>query len=209
MHRLKWLLVCAGALSLAMLAARQVGLRAPDSAALAWLKSLYSAECALPDCWHAIQIGKTTVREAATILQADPDLKVDMLPSRSYKTWVMRTYRQAPPQGVEVGVSGSPDEPIAPNGLWIYLPVDTLRMGEVIAVLGAPEWAWSCGSNGLTYYRIGAMRFMAQSRPDGRLSPHAPMLQIDLSRYPRRYEPVWEGFGYRPQHAEFMQRFCN
>ncbi|MCS6871710.1 MAG: hypothetical protein NZ571_09655, partial [Anaerolineae bacterium] len=108
MRWLKWLFACAAGLSLSLLLARQVGAQTPDSAAVAWLKELYSAACALPECWHGIQIGKTTVREAAALLQADATLRVEVLRSRSYGTWVVRSYRRVPPHGIEVGVSGLP-----------------------------------------------------------------------------------------------------
>jgi hypothetical protein len=208
MQRLSALLLCVALLSLAMLGARGVGLQTPDSAALAWLKSLFASECALPECWHDIQIGKTTVREAAALLQADVTLRVEVLRSRSYGTWVVRSYRQAPPHGVEVGVSGLPDEATASNRLWIHIPLGTLRIGEVIAAFGMPEWAWTCGPGDAAYYRIGAMRFLAQSRPDWRLSPHAPLIQMDISYYARRHQPLWQGFTYRTEHATFAKRFC-
>ncbi|MFQ3536287.1 MAG: hypothetical protein SNJ58_10460 [Aggregatilineales bacterium] len=205
---MKWLWLCVAALSLAMLAARQVGAQAPASAALAWLKSLYSAECALPSCWQGIRIGETTVRQAAELLGADAALRVEVLRSRSYGTWVVRSYRQIPPYGVEVGVSGLPDAPIASNGLWIHLPAETLRIGDVMAAFGAPEWAWMCRAKGLTYYRIGTIRFLVQARSDGRFSPYAPLVKMDVSHYARRHEPLWQGFTYRAQHAEFERRFC-
>jgi hypothetical protein len=207
---LRWSLLSAAILSIAMLMARQVGAQAPDSSALAWLKGLYQGACALPECWQGIQIGQTTVREAAALLQADSTLRVEVLRSRSYGTWVVRSYRQAPPYGIEVGLSGLPDEPTAFHKLWIELPEGALRIGEVIAALGAPEWAWLCGADSPAFYRLGALRFMA--KPDrgahGRLSPYAPLQRIDVSRYARRDEPLWQGFTYRARQTDFAKRFC-
>ena len=88
--------LCTALLASAMLIARHIGAQSPDSVALDWLKSLYSAECALPECWHTIRFGSTTVRQAAALLAEDDALQVEVLRSRSYGTWVVRSYRKTP-----------------------------------------------------------------------------------------------------------------
>ncbi|MCS6872715.1 MAG: hypothetical protein RML95_03215 [Anaerolineae bacterium] len=208
MYRLKWLLVSAAILSIAMLAARQVGAQAPESAAVAWLKSLYTPECALPRCWQGIRVGETTVRQALELLQADGTWQVELLQSPSYGTWVVRSYRQVPPQGIGVGIGGLPDEPIVANQLWIHLPEGTLRIGEVIAALGIPDWAWLCRVGSPAFYRIGEMRFMTQSTRDGRFSPHAHIISMNVSTNTRRDEPPWQGFTHRTRPSVAIQRAC-
>ena len=210
MRQFRWWLLCAAILASAMLAARHVGAQSPDSVALNWLKSLYSAACALPECWHAIRFGSTTVRQAAALLAEDDALQVEVLRSRSYGTWVVRSYRKAPPHGVEVGFSGQPDAPLPVTALWMHLPEGTLRVGELIAAFGAPQWAWLCAPEmqGNAVYRLGVLRFTAPISSDGRLTPHAPLRELEISLYPRRDEPLWQGFTYRARHTAFAQRLC-
>ncbi len=208
MYRLRGLWLCAAALSLAMLAARQVGAQAPASAALAWLKSLYSAECALPSCWQGIRIGETTVRQAAALLQADPAWQVEVFHSLSSGAWVVRSYRTAPPHGIGVGLGGLPDEPVVPNTLWIHLPEQALSIGEVVAALGAPSWAWRCRDGSPAFYRIGEMRFMTQPGAEKRLSPYAHVMSANISTSARHDEPIWQGFTSRRQASSAIQRAC-
>jgi len=210
MRCLQWSLLCAAILVSAMLVARHIGAQSSDSVALSWLKSLYSAECALPECWHAIRFGSTTVRQAATLLAEDDTLQVEVLRSRSYGTWVVRSYRKAPPHGVEVGFSGQPDASLPVTALWMHLPEGTLRVGELIAAFGAPQWAWLCAPEVQRHavYRLGVLRFTAPISGDGRLTPHAPLRELEISLYPRRNEPSWQGFTYRARHTAFAQRLC-
>lgn len=208
MRKLRWLWWCIGALSLAMLAARHVGARAPDSDALVWLKSLYNAECALPECWQGIRVGETTVRQAVALLQADSAWHVESPQQLRNGAWLVRGYRQAPPHGVGVGMGGSPDAPMVASALWLHLPERALRIGEVIAALGIPDWAWRCRVGSPAFYRIGTTRFMAQPSPDGRLSPHAYVISLNLNTNARQDEPLWQGFSGRMPQSVALERAC-
>jgi hypothetical protein len=210
MRQFRWSLLCAAVLAGAILSARHIGAQQPDSVALNWLKSLYNAECALPECWHAVHFGSTTVRQAAALLAEDDTLQVEVLRSRSYGTWVVRSYRKMPPYGVEVGFSGQPDAPLPVTALWMHLPEGTLRVGELIAAFGVPQWAWLCAPEVQrnAVYRLGALRFAAPTSRDGRLTPHAPLRELEISLYPRRDEPLWQGFTYRARQTAFAQRLC-
>jgi hypothetical protein len=203
-------LLCGALLAAGVFTARQLGSRTPDSAALAFIKGLFAPECALPDCWHGIHFSLTTLREAVALLEADSALRVEVLRSRSYGTWVVRSYRQAPPYGLEIGFSGYPDAPLPVTALWMHLPSDVLHVGELIAAFGAPEWAWLCAPdvpmNAL--YRLGGLRFAAPTSRDGRLTPYAPLRELEISLYRRRDEPVWQGFTYRARQTTFAQRLC-
>ena len=92
----------------------------------------------------------------------------------------------------------------------MHLPEGTLRVGELIAAFGAPQWAWLCAPEmqGNAVYRLGVLRFTAPISGDGRLTPHAPLRELEISLYPRRNEPSWQGFTYRARHTAFAQRLC-
>ncbi|PJF34909.1 MAG: hypothetical protein CUN49_13255 [Candidatus Thermofonsia Clade 1 bacterium] len=191
-----------------MFMARQVGAQAPDSSALAWLKGLYQGPCTLPKCWQGIQIGEMSVRQAVDLLQANSAWRVEVFESPYSGAWVVRSYHQAPPYGIGVGFGGAPDTPLVANTLWIHLPEGALRIGEVIAALGAPNWAWQCRVGSPTFYRLGAARFMAQSSYSGRFSPQTYVMSISVSTSPRRDEPPWQGFTYRTGYSAAIQRAC-
>jgi hypothetical protein len=180
----------------------------PDSAAVAWLKSLYAPECALPTCWQGIRIGETTIRQAVVLLQADAAWQVEVLQTLRNGAWVVRSYHRAPPQGVGVGLGGLPDEPIVANGLWIHLPDGTLRIGEVVAALGVPDWAWRCREGSPAFYRLGGIRFMTQLSRENRFSPHAHVISMSVNTNVRRDEPPWQGFTYRTRYSVAVQRAC-
>ncbi|MCE7949263.1 MAG: hypothetical protein DYG88_17730 [Chloroflexi bacterium CFX4] len=203
-------LLCSALLAVSIFTARRFGAQTPDSAALAFIRGLFQPACALPDCWHDIRFSSTTLREAVALLEADPALRVEVLRSRSYGTWVVRSYRQTPPYGLEIGFSGYPDAPLTVTALWMHFPSDVLYVGEVIAAFGAPEWAWLCAPNMPinALYRLGVLRFAAPTSHDGRLTPYAPLRELEISLYMRRDEPVWQGFTYRARQTAFAQRLC-
>ena len=202
--------LCAALLAAGLFTARQVGAQTPDSVALAFIKGLFMPECALPECWHGIRFGFTTLREAAELLEADPTLRVEVLRSRSYGTWVVRSYRQTAPYGVEIGFSGDPDVPLSVTALWMHFPDTALHVGELIAAFGVPQWAWLCapGTPMKALYRLGALRFSAPPSRDGRLTPYAAIHELEVSLYARRDEPTWQGFTFRARETAFAQRLC-
>jgi hypothetical protein len=159
-----------------MLAARQVGTQAPDSAATAWLKSLYSAECALPKCWQGLEIGKTTVREAIEALRKNPSLQVEV--HHFNDNWLVQIYFQISLHQVRVIFSGLPDAPIPPHTLWLYLPEQALTIGEVFAALGTPKQTWKCGTCPVDYYVLNDVQIVTY--PSDRFTPYVSIQSLNV-----------------------------
>ncbi|MCS6872714.1 MAG: hypothetical protein RML95_03210 [Anaerolineae bacterium] len=159
-----------------MLIVRQVGLQAPDSAKIAWLKSLYTAECALPKCWQGLEIGKTTVRQAVELLSKNPDVRVEVRYLNA--NWFVHAYLQTLSHEIYFVFSGLPDDPVPSNTLWIYFPEQALTLGEVFAAFGTLKQVWTCDTCPVDYYGLSGTQLVTY--PSDRLTPYVSIQSVNI-----------------------------
>jgi hypothetical protein len=193
------------ALVLIMTAMRLIGGWAAQPAAAAILDP---GSCPQP-CWHGIQPGKTTFRQAQAIFRASPDritLPNDYLTSTSMRftldtRWYGQVYR--------LGDTASNLD----NSLQFIIlqpPANTMRLGDALLLFGEPLASVLCPSwpvyppqSGSRIYK-GNVFFQGNIEAtvvsgESRFDPHMPVTSITYlypaDEPPYRFDtPPWRGF---------------
>ncbi|MCC7450722.1 MAG: hypothetical protein IT324_25130 [Anaerolineae bacterium] len=176
----------------------------PSSAALARFQA---AQCAPQPCWHNIRPGQTTLDDARTVLRRDP--AVDFDPATEQWCWhgdpglcwyvTLRSW------------SRDTDKPL--NVIAIYPPANAVKLGDTLALFGAPLTSNLCWIAGIQDGDISAaiarplaaayltfkgnLKVIAYNpqRPTLRqLDPNMVVLTIYYQAGYDIFTPRWQGF---------------
>lgn len=176
--------------------------RSPSPAMLA----IDPGSCSQP-CWHDIQIGKTTVKQAEALLKQDSKFVVELnIDPNSFGAGGMSWEAQSGPIDWGAADPQIPNDPNSPvNFLYMYL--DDLRLGDAIQVFGEPvgyELCWRTDTmdahvhfnnhidvlvSGIYIDMMGHMSAFAPNQNVAAVIYHP----LDQQPYRRELRP-WEGF---------------
>jgi hypothetical protein len=178
---------------------QQAAVQRSDATAISFL--LPSLACKAP-CWQGLRPGAATPEEVRALAEEQGGQALEDKDSR--EAWV---FAEAPLLFLYFDLAHSR----------ITLTPTTLRLGEVIAILGVPDAQqvlFEVDARRLSqqrqvelYYQAEQVIFRVTLAADERLTPQLPIRQIVYARFaPAYYAQPWQGFVFLDPASRWMNR---